>query len=221
MMTTLTPTVPDAQPAGAANDYTALAPDPRARPAVAPIERLFTVEDLDALPGELPSGPVTWELDNGRLIAMSLTGDVHGGVEAKFTASLTYEGEFKGHGKVRCGEVGIILWREPADRVVGADVVFVATRSLPIKRSKEGWLETIPDLVVEVRSKNDTDASVEQKVKDYLLAGVRVVWVADPRKETVSVHAGSQPERILSGEELLAVEDIIPGLRIRVQSVFE
>ncbi len=61
-------------------------------------------------------------------------------------------------------EVGIVLWRNP-DRVVGADVVFVAKKSLPIQRTKEGYLETIPELVVEIRSKNDSLKYVERKVR--------------------------------------------------------
>ena len=39
-------------------------------PVADPIPRLFTVADLAALPDELPSGPVHYELDNGRLITM-------------------------------------------------------------------------------------------------------------------------------------------------------
>ena len=34
-----------------------------------PVQRLFTVADLAALPDELPSGPVLYELDNAALTA--------------------------------------------------------------------------------------------------------------------------------------------------------
>src|SRR5579864_6201248 len=95
-------------------------------------ERLLTAADLAALPEELPSGPVLYELDNGRLIIMPPPGDIHGSTEHKFAGHFFMQGEMRGLGKSRCGEVGIILWRDP-DRVVGADAVFIANRSLPLR----------------------------------------------------------------------------------------
>jgi Uma2 family endonuclease len=135
------------------------------------------------------------------------------------TTELKVQGERRGHGKTRSGEVGVVLWRDP-DRVVGADAVFIANRSLPIRRSGQGYLETIPDLVVEVRSKNDTGAKIADKVGDYLKAGVQVVWVADPQTRTVSVHRRDQEPQVLGEDDTLTVEDIIPGFRMRVADVF-
>ena len=37
-------------------------------PLLQPCQRLFTAADLEALPSELPSGPIDYELDNGRLV---------------------------------------------------------------------------------------------------------------------------------------------------------
>ncbi|MGV3723633.1 MAG: Uma2 family endonuclease [Actinomycetota bacterium] len=171
------------------------------------------------MPSELPSGPVLYELDNGRLIKMSPPGDLHGAVELTITAELKFQGDRAGHGKARCGEVAVVLWRNP-DRVVGADVVFIANSSLPIRRSPEGYLETIPDLVVKVVSKIDTRPYVARKVEDYLEAGVRVVWVADPDDETVTVHGAGAAPRVLRGDDTLTVEKLIPGFRLRVADAF-
>src|SRR4051812_2738945 len=85
-----------------------------------PFVRLLTVADLAALPSELPSGPVLYELDHGRLIILALPGDVHGAVESNVATALKLQGECRGLGKARCGGVGVILRRNP-DRVVGAD----------------------------------------------------------------------------------------------------
>jgi Uma2 family endonuclease len=184
-----------------------------------PDMRLLTAADLAVLPDELPSGPVKWELANGRLIVMPLPGDIHGAVEANVVGELKIQGEKPGHGKVRCGDVGIILWRNP-DRVVGADAAFIALTSLPIKLSKEGWLETIPDLVVEVRSKNDTWKEVLDKVADYLYAGVRLVWVIDPKKEIVTAFRPARKPKVFKKTDSLTADDIIPGFRMLVADVF-
>ncbi len=185
------------------------------RSGLPPSERTWTVEDVAALPRELPSGPVRYELDNGRLITMPPSGDEHGVVESNFTTELKIQGERRGFGQVRCGEIGILLWREP-DRLVGADAAFVASRSLPARRTREGYLATIPELVVEVVSKNDSPGEVARKVEDYLSAGVQVVWVADPRGRTVTEYRAGREPRAYGEEDVLTVDDLIPGFRLRV-----
>lgn len=191
-----------------------------AHPAPETPERLLTAADLAELPSDLPSGPVRYELDNGRLVLMAPPGDQHGAIEVKIGAALLYEGEYRGFGKVRAGEVGIVLWRNP-DRVVGADAAFIASASLPIRRSPEGYLETIPDLVVEVVSKTDRPSRVRRKVEDYLKAGVRVVWVADPAARQVVEHRPGQEPAVYGEEDVLTVEDLIPGFRLPVALAFQ
>jgi Uma2 family endonuclease len=184
------------------------------------VPKLFTVADLAVLPSELPSGPVRYELHQGRLITMPPPGDIHGAVENKFAGAFLYQGEFRGLGKARCGEVTIILARNP-DHVYGADAVFIANRSLPIRRSSEGYLETIPDLVVEVRSKNDTQAALQRKAEDYLAAGVTVVWAPDPAARIVTEYRRGAEPRVYLEEDTLAVEDVIPGFQLRVRDALQ
>jgi Uma2 family endonuclease len=189
-------------------------------PATHPPERCFTVADLAAMPSELPSGPVCYELDNGRLIAMSPPGAIHGKIESNITFHLMAQGEMRGLGKVLCGEAAVILWRNP-DRVVGTDVLFVANASLPMNLSSEGYLETIPELVVEVRSKNDTEAAVGRKIEDYLKAGVRVVWDVDQSKFTVTAHRNGQSPHVFTDADTLVVEDVNPGFQLAIRDVFQ
>lgn len=184
------------------------------------IELPYTVADLAAMPSDLPSGPRRYELDNGRLISLPLVGDQRGAVEANLATELKIQGARQGYGKARSGSVGIVLWRHP-DRVVGADAVFIANASLPIRRSPEGCLETIPDLVVEVVSKNDTRPYVVQKVSDYLSAGVKVVWVADPPSRTVTEYRPGVEPLVYQAEDVLTLEELIPGFRMQVSAAFE
>lgn len=104
--------------------------------------------------------------------------------------------------------------------MVGADAAFIINASLPIRRSPEGYLETIPDLVVEMVSKNDTRSYVAQKVSDYLSAGVKVVWVADPSSRAITEHRPEVPPRVYAAEDTLTVEDLIPGFRMQVADAF-
>jgi Uma2 family endonuclease len=184
------------------------------------VPRLFSAADLAVLPSDLPSGPVLYELHHGRLITMPPPGDIHGAVEGNLAAALKVQGEWRGHGKARSGDVGIVLSRNP-DHVFGADAVFIANASLPVRRSPEGYLETMPELVVEVRSKNDTGAALERKAADYLAAGVRVVWVADPLGRTVTEHRKDTPPRVYGEADTLTIEDVIPGFLLPVQQALQ
>jgi Uma2 family endonuclease len=190
-------------------------------PSVSPDtpSRLLTAADLAALPSELPSGAVLYELHHGRLVIMPPPGDLHAASENKLAAHLYTQGECRGLGKSRSGDVGIVLARNP-DHVVGADAVFIANASLPIRRSSEGYLETIPDLVVEVRRKNDSNPAMKQKVEDYLTAGVRVVWVADRKVRTVTAYRRGQEPQLFSDQDTIVIEDVIPGFELSVEEVF-
>jgi Uma2 family endonuclease len=150
---------------------------------------------------------------------MAPPGYIHGAVELNIAAQLKVQGEHRGHGRAASGEVSVILRSNP-DRVVGADVAFIANPSLPLRFSREGYLETIPDLVVEVRSKNDTQPEIDHKVNDYLQAGVRVVWVPDPERQTVTAYRPGQPPQVLTTADTLTVPDVIPGFAMSVQGVF-
>jgi len=178
--------------------------------------RLFTVADLAALPTSLPSGDVRYELDDGKLITMSPPSDTHGRRQNLIGYYLT-QAEFAGLGEAR-SEVGIILRRNP-DRVVGADAAFVLTQSLPVTRSPEGYLETIPEIVVEIRSKNDTNPEIAAKNDEYFRAGVVEVWVIDPTARTAAVCRANQSVTVYPDTGTL-VSPLLPGWSVPVANLF-
>lgn len=144
-------------------------------------------------------------------------GNVHGSVQAKIATELVIQGERKGLGKA-WSEVGVILWRDP-DRVVGADAAFVTNESLPVRESPEGYLETIPELVVEIRSKNDTAAYIERKVQDYLTAGVTVVLVVNPASRTADVYRPSGEPVSIREDDEIDIDDVIHGFKLSLGQV--
>lgn len=85
----------------------------------------------------------------------------------------------------------------------------------------------VPDLVIEVVSPTDNLNELAEKVNQYLIDGVKVVWVFDPQPQTASIHSltALQPftkqQIILKPDEMLTGGDLIPGFEIKVASVFE
>jgi Uma2 family endonuclease len=187
-------------------------------PVVPVASRLLTVADLAAMPEQLPSGTVSYELHHGRLVPMSPPGADHGSFQLRLGGALLYQGEANGHGKA-FGEIGVVLSRNP-DHVLGPDAAFVANRSLAVPKTPEGFLASVPELVVEVRSKNDTAKEIAAKVADYLRAGAVLVWVAEPASETVTEHRNGQSPKTYQKGEQLVCEDVIPGFRLPLAELF-
>ena len=189
---------------------------PMPAPDIGPPEMLLTEYDFARLPDELGGKAVVYELHHGRLIIMPPPGDIRGALESNLAAALKVQGEWAGHGKARSGDVGIVLGRDP-DHILGADGAFITNARLPLRRSSEGYLETIPELIVEVRSKNDTLTFLARKAAEYLAAGSVLVWVIDPIGRRVLAHrAGTEPTETAE-DGVLACEDIIPGFRLPVR----
>jgi Uma2 family endonuclease len=166
-------------------------------------------------PDDLPSGAVKYELDDGRLIVMPPPGDIHSAVDGNILAALKVQGEWRGHGKART-EVGVVLRLHP-DRLVGPDAAFITNASLPLRTTPEGYLETIPELIVEVRSKNDTVAELERKAGEYLAAGAKLVWLVDPFRQVVVAYRPGQEKQTYGVEDVLTADSIIPDFQLPVR----
>jgi Uma2 family endonuclease len=77
-----------------------------------------------------------------------------------------------------------------------------------------------PDLAVEVMSPNDLYTEVDEKVGEWLEHGTRMVFVVNPRRRTVAVHRPGQPLRVLTVEDTLDGEDVVPGWTFPVSAIF-
>src|SRR5947199_9096262 len=75
-------------------------------------------------------------------------------------------------GSVLCGEAGCRLRRNP-DTTVGIDVVYISAEVASRESEDTTLIDGVPVLVVEILSPNDTLDQIDEKVDDYLQAGVR------------------------------------------------
>jgi Uma2 family endonuclease len=100
------------------------------------------------------------------------------------------------------------------------DVSFIRRGRLPDERLPKGHVTIPPDLAVEVLSPNDLADEVDEKVKEYLEAGVLVVWVVFPKTRTVQIHRADGPIVKLTETDELSGEEVLPGFRCRVGEIF-
>ncbi len=170
---------------------------------------------------QLGEGDIRRELVNGEIVETAPPGGVHGQVTGRICRRQAEHVERCGGGEVVVGDVGFVLTL-PSDpeRVRAPDVAFVSSSRLPEGRLPEGFLSGAPDLAVEVLSPTDNPVEVQQKVRDYLEGGVRLVWVVTPRAKTVTVYRADGSARLLREQEHLEGEDVLPGLTIPLAEVF-
>ena len=91
---------------------------------------------------------------------------------------------------------------------------------LPGDELPKGHVRIPPDLAVEVVSPNDLAPELDEKLEDYQKAGVRLVWVIYPESRTVTVYRGDGSVSRLHQDDELSGEDVIPGFRCEVRSLF-
>ncbi len=104
------------------------------------------------------------------------------------------------------------------------DVSFVAAGRLPGDRAPTGYCLIAPDLAIEVISPSDVFYDVEEKIAEYLNAGVKRVWVVNPQRRTVSIHrppgSGQGAVTALSEADKIGGEDVLPGFEASVKEFF-
>jgi Uma2 family endonuclease len=100
------------------------------------------------------------------------------------------------------------------------DVSLVLRDRLTAEQLEEGFLTIAPDLAIEVVSPNDSAYEVEEKVQEYLSAGVRLVWVVYPPTRTVHIHRADRSTAVLSSGDELNGEDLLPGFTCHTGDLF-
>jgi Uma2 family endonuclease len=183
------------------------------RPVLATLTQLLTAEDLFKLPSDRRC-----ELVDGVVIDMSPPGGIHGKVAVKFAARILNHVEAHELGTV-VAESGFILRRGP-DTVRGPDVAFVKAERLPPGGEPVAYWGIVPDLVVEVISPGDTAAEIQARIREWIEAGVPLLWIASPRRQTVEVIRSLQDRVLLGVGDVLDGGDVLPGFTCPVADLF-
>jgi Uma2 family endonuclease len=176
----------------------------------------MTADELLAL----PDNGMRRELIAGELHEMPPAGGEHGYVGNKAQIEL---GIFlKQHpaigGSFFLAETGYRLSRNP-DTVRAPDISYVNEERLSQARVR-GYPELAPDFVVEVVSPNDTASEIQQKVGEWLAAGVLVVWVLYPATRTAMTFRSDGAIQLLHADDTIDAEPVLPGFVCRLGDLF-
>jgi Uma2 family endonuclease len=173
----------------------------------------YTPEDLLAM----PDGK-SYELVDGQLVGRKM-GAESSWVGGELYARLRQHGQEHQLGWVLPADNGYQCFPHAPGLVRKPDVSFVRYGRLPGGVLPKGWITIRPDLAVEVVSPNDTVEQLNEKLEDYEIAGIPLVWVIDPGSRSVMIYRGDGSIHRAHEADELSGEDIIPGFRCPVREI--
>ena len=178
------------------------------------LEKTYTPEDLLALPDRK-----SYELVDGHLVerSVSLLSTFVAGRLHRFLDIFVDENQL---GWALVAELGYVCFQDAPRKVRKPDVSFIRKERLPEGVTSDGYAYIPPDLAVEVISPNDSAYEVDYKVREYLGAGVPLIWVINPEDRTVRIHRLDLSVSWLQEHDELSGEDSLPGFRCRVSTIF-
>ena len=178
--------------------------------------KLMTAEELL----NMPKDGYRYELVRGVLKKLAPVGQTGGFYELRIGSRLAIHIDANRLGKAYGANTGFLLERNP-DYVLAPDAAFVRQERVEAVREESGYFSGAPDFVAEVISSTDRYTEVEEKVVEWLAAGVLMVIVVNPRNKTVQVYRSMTDVVTLGEDDTLDGGDVVPGWRLPVVDIFE
>jgi Uma2 family endonuclease len=178
--------------------------------------QFVTAEMLESM----PHGEARFELVRGKIISMPPADGENGALTNKSTTRLSVFVEGHKPGVVFAAETGFIIERNP-DTIRASDSAFIVSERIEaLGGVPRGFVPICPHLVAETISPNDLYTDTHEQALEWLEAGTRAVIVIDPRKQHVTVYRSRSDIVVLEGDDLLEFEEVVPGFRLPVITIF-
>jgi Uma2 family endonuclease len=101
------------------------------------------------------------------------------------------------------------------------DICFTSWNRVPQHEVPfEAIPDLAPDLAIEVLSKGNTKGEMKRKLKEYFLAGVRLVWFVRPVERTVEVFTAPDQSSLVTVDQALDGGAVLPGFRLPLKQLF-
>lgn len=177
--------------------------------------RLTTADELLRMPDD----GYRYELLDGELRKMAPAGSEHGFLSNEIGWLLTDHVRRHKLGQVFGAETGFRIGRDP-DTVLAPDASFIRKERIQAIGIPKEFFPEAPALVVEVVSPNDTAEELDDKMRRWIAAGVELGWVVFPGGRTVTVYRSLNDIRVLTRNDMLDGESVVPGFQCRIGDLF-
>ena len=168
---------------------------------------------------QMPDDGFRYELVKGELLKLAPAGHGHGVLAMEIGWRLALHVATNSLGQVSAAETGFRIGSNP-DTVRAADVAFISQGRVEEVGLVEGFWPGAPDLAVEVISPTDRYTAVQANVLDWLDAGTQMVVVVDPLHGSVTIYRSLEDIVILTRNDILDGQDVVPGWTLAIQDLF-
>ena len=179
----------------------------------------ITPEELQTMPNASD-----FELVNGQLVERHM-GAESSAIAAAIVVLLGIWNNRHGAAHIFGSECGYQCFPDAPEKLRRPDVSVILNGRLPNERLPEGYVRIAPDLAIEVLSPGDLAYEIDEKVAEYLSAGVRLIWVVNPRTKIVRIHrpgsVAAGPISSLDEHAKITGEDVLPGFECAVSAFFK
>jgi Uma2 family endonuclease len=174
------------------------------------------ISDFEAFIRRPENARRNFELINGVIVAKAMPTEEHALITGIFTGELYIHARAKGTGLPGPEH----RFRVPGDdkNVRQPDIVLIVEADTPI--TTKGATERVPDLVVEVKSPDDTYDDMRQRAQYYVSIGVKMSILVFPRPRIVEVYQPDKPSEVLTIEDSIEGGDVLPGFVLPVGRLF-
>ena len=177
--------------------------------------RTVTPEELLAMPDNS-----TMELVNGHIVEKNV-GFESSQIEGRFFHLVQSFLDDHPIAQVCPASMGYRCFPDDPDKVRKPDMTVVKNeRFAALGNPNPGFMPIVPDLAVEVVSPKDLAYEVEEKVAEYMRTGFPLLWVANPKSRSVTVHEPGQRPVVFTAAGELTAEQVLPGFRRKVADFF-
>ncbi len=121
--------------------------------------------------------------------------------------------------------LGVVGGADTIIRLIGRQLRLPDVSYFPWTQLPEGFMdarisEVSPALAVEVLSDSNTRAEMARKRREYFASGTLLVWIVDPRTETVAVYTDETTHVTLTTTDTLEGGALLPGFALPVADIF-
>ncbi|MCA9214324.1 MAG: Uma2 family endonuclease [Planctomycetales bacterium] len=113
------------------------------------------------------------------------------------------------------------MYRIFADTARAPDISFISWERLPDGRlPTEPVPAVVPDFAIEILSIGNTRSEMARKRREYFHAGVRLLWIVDPRARSVAIFTASDQYTVVDENATIDGGSVLPGWSVDLSKLF-
>ena len=176
-------------------------------------------EELELLSRDNPDARIEIN-SHGYLIFMSPTGGETGYRNLRLAFQVELWNKRTKLGKVFDSSTG---FRLSNDAIRSPDVSWIPNVKWNAlsKEQRRKYLPIDPNFVIELMSPTDVLSETQRKMEEYISCGVKLGWLINPDERKVEIYRQGQDTEILDNPETLRGEDVMSGLVVNLEEIFD